>query len=290
LKHDSVHGRLPYEVKLEGDTIIVGGNRVKVFYESDPAVLPWRKLGVFLVIEASGKFRSREGASKHLSAGASKVLISAPSKDPDLTVVMGVNEHLYENERHHIVSNASCTTNCIAPVVKSLHENFGVESGFMSTVHAYTNTQTLLDRSQKDLRRARAAATNIIPTSTGAAAAIGQVIPELEGKIDGMAFRVPLANVSLVDFVGALEKQATVQEVNEALAKSAREMEGIMAYTEEPLVSSDFIHDPHSAIVDGSSTRVNRNLVKVLAWYDNEWGYACRLVDMAAKMGRIAGY
>ncbi len=288
LRYDSVHGRLPYCVEVEEESIVVDGKAMKVFYESDPAALPWGDLGVYLVIESSGRFKDREGASKHLAAGAEKVLISAPVKDPDLTVVLGVNDHLYDHDRHHIVSNGSCTTNCIALVLNVLHERFGVDSGFMLTVHAYTNTQTLLDRAQKDLRRARAAATNIIPTSTGAAAAIGQVIPELDGKIGGMAMRVPVPNVSVVDFTGILKVRTTDDEVNAAFMEAAKKLKGILAYTDEPLVSSDYIHDPHSAIIDGPSTMVKGRLVKVLAWYDNEWGYACRLCDMAEKIGKLA--
>jgi glyceraldehyde 3-phosphate dehydrogenase len=287
LRHDSVHGSLPYPVEIDGDSIIVDGRALTVLYESDPENLPWSDLDVGLVIEASGRFRDREGASKHIKAGAKKVLISAPAKDPDLTVVIGVNDHLYNPEEHSIISNASCTTNCIAPVVKVLNDNFRVESGFMTTVHAYTNTQTLLDRAQKDLRRARNAGTNIIPTSTGAAKAIGQVIPELDGKLDGMAMRVPIPTVSLIDFVGLMKKEASVGEVNEAFKEaSGSYLKGIMAYTEAPLVSSDYIHDSHSAIVDGPLTMAEGRQVKVLAWYDNEWGYSCRLAEMAERMVR----
>ncbi|UCH57953.1 MAG: type I glyceraldehyde-3-phosphate dehydrogenase [Candidatus Bathyarchaeota archaeon] len=290
LRHDSVHGPPPFNVEVEGDIIFADGRELRVLYESDPAKLPWEDLGVELVIEASGRFRGREEASKHLAAGAGKVLIAAPAKNPDLTVVMGVNDHLYDPRKHHIVSNASCTTNCIAPVVKILHDRFGVESGFMTTVHAYTNTQTLLDRAHRDLRRARSAGTNIIPTSTGAAAAIGQVIPELDGRLDGMAFRVPVSNVSILDFIGVLETETTVEEVNGAFRQASEgELEGILGYTEEPLVSSDYIHNPQSAVVDGPLTMAKGRQVKVMAWYDNEWGYSCRLAEMAEKMGRLAG-
>ena len=291
LKYDSVHGRPPFTVDVEGDSVVVDGKKVKVLYESDPEELPWKELGVYLAIEASGRFRDREGAAKHLSAGAEKVLISAPAKNPDIMVVRGVNDHEYDHERHHIVSNASCTTNCIAPVVKVLNDVFGLESGYMTTVHAYTNDQMILDKAHKDMRRARAAALSIIPTTSGATSATGVVIPELAGKLDGMAMRVPVPTASVVDFVGVLKEKTTVNVVNDAFREAAKgSLEGILDYTEEPLVSCDYIHNPFSAVVDGLSTMVNGSLVKVLAWYDNEWGYACRLVEMAEKMGRLAGY
>jgi glyceraldehyde 3-phosphate dehydrogenase len=291
LKYDSVHGRPPFTVDVEGDSVVVDGMKVKVLYESDPEELPWKELGVYLAIEASGRFRDREGAVKHLSAGAEKVLISAPAKNPDIMVVQGVNDHEYDHERHHIVSNASCTTNCIAPVVKVLNDVFGLESGYMTTVHAYTNDQMILDRAHKDMRRARAAALSIIPTTSGATSATGVVIPELAGKLDGMAMRVPVPTASVVDFVGVLKEETTVNDVNDAFREAAKgSLEGILDYTEEPLVSCDYIHNPFSAVVDGLSTMVNGSLVKILVWYDNEWGYACRLVEMAEKMGRLAGY
>ena len=291
LRHDSVHGKLPFSVEVEGDAMIVEGKRLRVLYESDPENLPWEELGVGLAIESSGRFRDREGASKHLKAGAEKVLISAPAKDPDIMVVLGVNDQEYDHERHHIVSNASCTTNCIAPVVKVLNDAFGVESGYMTTVHAYTNDQQILDKAHRDIRRARAAALSIIPTTSGATTATGEVIPELSGRLDGMAMRVPVPTSSVVDFVGVLRTKATVDQVNSAFGEAAGgRMKGILDYTEEPLVSCDYIHNPHSAVVDGLSTMVNGTLVKVLAWYDNEWGYSCRLVEMAEKMGRLAGY
>jgi glyceraldehyde 3-phosphate dehydrogenase len=291
LKYDSVHGRPPFTVDVEGDSVVVDGKKVKVLYESDPEELPWKELGVYLAIEASGRFRDREGAAKHLSAGAEKVLISAPAKNPDIMVVQGVNDHEYDHERHHIVSNASCTTNCIAPVVKVLNDVFGLESGYMTTVHAYTNDQMILDKAHKDMRRARAAALSIIPTTSGATSATGVVIPELAGKLDGMAMRVPVPTASVVDFVGVLKEKTTVDVVNDTFREAAKgSLEGILDYTEEPLVSCDYIHNPFSAVVDGLSTMVNGSLVKVLAWYDNEWGYACRLVEMAEKMGRLAGY
>jgi glyceraldehyde 3-phosphate dehydrogenase len=291
LKYDSVHGRPPFTVEVEGDSVVVDGKKMKVLNESDPEELPWKELGVYLAIEASGRFRDREGAAKHLSAGAEKVLISAPAKNPDIMVVRGVNDHEYDHERHHIVSNASCTTNCIAPVVKVLNDFFGLESGYMTTVHAYTNDQMILDRAHKDMRRARAATLSIIPTTSGATSATGVVIPELAGKLDGMAMRVPVPTASVVDFVGVLKEKTTVDVVNDAFREAAKgSLEGILDYTEEPLVSCDYIHNPFSAVVDGLSTMVNGSLVKVLAWYDNEWGYACRLVEMAEKMGRLAGY
>jgi glyceraldehyde 3-phosphate dehydrogenase len=290
LKHDSVHGELPFTVEVEGDCIVVEGRELRVLYESDPGRLPWGDLGVGLVIEASGRFRDRAGASKHLEAGAEKILISAPARDPDLTVVIGVNDHLYDPERHVIVSNASCTTNCVAPVVKVLHDGFGVESGFMTTIHAYTNNQTLLDRAQRDLRRARNAATNLIPTSTGAAKTVGAVIPELNGRIDGMAFRVPVPAVSVVDFSGLLREGVSADEVNEAYrGASEGALEGVLDYTEEPLVSGDYVHNPFSAVVDGPLTWAKGRLVKVVAWYDNEWGYACRLAEMAERMAGSLG-
>jgi len=291
IRYDSVHGKLPFPVEVEGDSIVVDGKPTKVLYQSDPERLPWKELGVYLVFESSDQFKDRDGASKHLKAGAKKVIIATPAKKPDATIVMGVNDHVYDHEKHNIVSNASCTTNCIAPVVKVLHERFGVESGFMSTIHAYTNSQVLLDRSAKDLRRARAGALSIIPTTTGAASALGEVIPEMRGRLDGMAFRVPVPDASVVDFVAVLKERTTVEEVNGAFKEaSERGMKGILDYTDEPLVSCDYIHNPYSAVVDGLSTMVNGNLVKVLAWYDNEWGYCCRLVELAEKMGLLAGF
>ena len=282
LRHDSVHGALPFTVEVEGNCIVVDGRELRVLHESDPGRLPWGDLGVGLVIEASGRFRDR--------AGTEKVLISSPSGDPDLTVVIGVNDHLYDPERHVIVSNASCTTNCVAPMVKVLHDGFGVESGFMSTIHAYTNNQTLLDRAQADLRTARNAATNVIPTSTGAARAIGLVIPELEGRIGGMAFRVPVPAVSVMDFAGVLREAVSVDELNDAYREASKcALEGVLGYTEEPLVSCDYVHNPLSAVVDGPLTWARDRLVRVVAWYDNEWGYACRLAEMAERMAGSMG-
>jgi glyceraldehyde 3-phosphate dehydrogenase len=285
LKYDSVHGKLPCSVEVDGDTIVVDGKPLKVLYESEAEKLPWKSMGVDLVIETSNKYRDREEACKHLNAGASKVLIGAPGKNPDITIVMGVNDGDYDKENHDIISNASCTTNCIAPVAKILNDNYGIESGFMSTIHAYTNTQVLLDRADKDLRRARAAAMNIIPTTTGATKAISDVLPELKGKLDGMAFRVPTPNVSLVDFVVNLTEKASVEDINSQFKKASNgSMKGILGYSDEPLVSTDYNHSTYSSIFDSLETRVIMKMAKVLAWYDNEYGYACRLIDLAEKL------
>lgn len=280
-KYDSVHGVLPFDVKATDSSIIINGKEIKVFCEKDPEKLPWKDLDVDIVIESTGVFRDRENASKHLKAGAKKVIISAPAKDPDITVVMGVNEDKYDPKNHKIISNASCTTNCLAPIAKVLLEKFGITKGFLSTVHAYTSDQRILDLPHKDLRRARAAAINIIPTTTGAAKAVGLVIPELAGKFNGIAFRVPTANVSLIDFNCVLEKDVSKEEVNEVLKEAAQTyLKGILEYTEEPLVSRDFNGNPNSSIVDGLSTDALGNLVKIVAWYDNEWGYSNRLLDL----------
>jgi glyceraldehyde 3-phosphate dehydrogenase len=255
----------------------------------DPGDLPWKDLGVEVVIESTGKWTKRQDVVKHLEkGGAKKVIVSAPATDPDVTIVLGVNEKTYDPAKHHILSNASCTTNCLAPVAKVLHESFGIEKGFMTTIHAYTNDQRILDQPHKDLRRARAAAVSQIPTTTGAAKAVGLVLPELKGKIDGIAIRVPTPNVSLVDLVAVMKKPVTEKEVNDAFRKAAGgELRGILAYTDEPLVSADFMANPHSAIVDGLSTKVlDANLLKVLAWYDNEWGYSCRCVDLVKYISR----
>ena len=285
LKYDSVHGRAPFTVEWDKDNIYVDGKPVRVLYESDAEKLPWRELGVEIVIEASDQYRSKEAASKHLKAGAEKVLVAAPGKNMDCTVVLGVNEGVYDRERHSVVSNASCTTNCLATVSKVLHDGYGIESGYMSTIHAYTNTQTLLDRRSKDLRRARAGALSIIPTSTGASQAIGEVMPELKGRLDGMAFRVPTPDVSLVDLVVNLERRASVDEINASFkAASEGALKGIMGYSMEPLVSVDYVHSPYSSVVDASETRVNGRMAKVLAWYDNEWGSCSRLVDVAEML------
>jgi glyceraldehyde 3-phosphate dehydrogenase len=283
LKYDSVLGTLKEEVKATEDSIILNGKTIKVLAEKDISGLKWKDLGVDVVIEATGKYTKRPDAIKHLEiGGAKKVIISAPATDPDITIVMGVNEQVYDPEKHHIISNASCTTNCLAPVAKVIHEKFGIEKAFMTTIHAYTNDQRILDAPHKDLRRARAAAVSQIPTTTGAAKAVGLVLPELKGKIDGIAIRVPTPNVSLVDLVALVKKETTAEEVNAALKEAAEgSLKGIIEYTEEPLVSVDFMSNPHSAIVDALSTKVmEKNLVKVMAWYDNEWGYSCRLVDL----------
>lgn len=282
LKHDSNFGAFEGEVYAERDQIVVDGKSIKVLALMDPAQLPWGDLGVDIVIESTGRFTAREDASKHLNQGAKKVIISAPAKNPDITVVMGVNHEKYDPAHHHIISNASCTTNCLTPVAKVVMENFGIVRGLMTTIHSYTNDQRILDLPHKDLRRARAAALSMIPTTTGAARAVAEVIPELKGKMDGMAIRVPTPNVSLVDAVFQLEKTATKETLNEAFKKAAEnELKGILGYTEEPLVSKDYNGNSHSSIVDGLSTNViDGTLAKVLAWYDNEWGFSCRVVDL----------
>lgn len=285
LKYDSVHRKTPFSVEVGKDCIIVDGKEIMVLYESDPDKLPWKKLEVDIALECSGRFRDHENASKHLKAGASKVLVSAPVKGPDFTVVRGVNESLYDKDKHHVISNASCTTNCIAPVAKVLHEGYGIESGFMSTIHAYTNDQNILDKSHKDMRRARAAAMSIIPTTTGATKAIAEVIPELKGKLNGMAFRVPTPDVSLIDLVVKLEKKADADEVNAAFKEAADgPLKGILGYSDEPLVSSDYIHCPYSSVVDSLETKSMGDLLKVVSWYDNEWGYVCRLIEVAERL------
>ncbi len=283
LKYDSVFRKLDVEVTVEDGAIVVGKERLKYLSERDPAKLPWKELGVDLVIESTGVFRDREGASKHLQAGAKKVLISAPAKNPDVTVVPGVNHKNYDPQKHHIISLASCTTNCLAPTMKVLDEKFGVDKAFMTTAHSYTNDQRLLDLVHKDLRRSRAAALSIIATTTGAAKATGLVLPSVKGKMDGIALRVPIPDVSVVDLVALLKKNTTAEEVNSALKAAAEgELKGILQCVDEPLVSIDFTGNSHSSIVDCAMTNVvGENLVKVIAWYDNEWGYSCRLVDMA---------
>ncbi len=287
LKYDSIHGTLKAQVQAKGDTIVVNGREVKVFAEKDPVALPWKELGVEVVVESTGRFTDRAGAGKHLQAGAKKVIISAPAKDPDVTIVLGVNEKAYDPARHAIISNASCTTNCLAPVAKVVMENFGIRHGLMTTIHSYTNDQQILDLPHKDLRRARAAALSQIPTSTGAAQAVGLVLPALQGKMHGIAIRVPTANVSLVDLVAETERVVTAEEVNAALRKAAeKELKGILGFCEEPLVSVDFNGNPLSSIVDGPSTCVvDGTLVKILAWYDNEWGYSCRVRDLVKFIG-----
>ncbi len=285
LKYDSVHGVLKEDVRAEDGVIRVGKKEITVLSERDPEKLPWADLDIEVVIESTGIFREREKAAKHLKAGAEKVIISAPAKDADITIVVGVNHEDYSEEKHHVISTASCTTNCLAPLVKVLHDNFGVERGFMTTVHAYTNDQRILDMIHKDPRRARAAALNIIPTSTGAAAALHLVIPEMKGKMDGIALRVPVADASIVDLNALLSREVSVEEVNEALKiASENELKGVMEFTMDPIVSSDVIGNPASAIVDGLSTNAIGNMVKVLAWYDNEWGYSNRMLDMIEIM------
>ncbi len=281
LKYDSIYGILP-GVKAEGDTIFVQERSLKVLKEKDPSNLPWRKLGVDIVIESTGIFIDKEGATKHLTAGAKKVIISAPAKNEDITIVMGVNEDKYLPEKHHIISNASCTTNCLAPVAKVLNDFFGIEKGTMTTIHSYTADQRLMDSPHKDLRRARAANLSIIPTTTGAAKAVSLVIPELKGKLNGMAFRVPTPNVSVVDLAVLLKRKVSVEEINQAFKEASQgDLKGILDYTEEPLVSKDFNGNSNSSIVDGLSTMVIAdNLAKIIAWYDNEWGYSCRIIDL----------
>ena len=284
LRYDSVHGRYPGKVEAKGDRLVVDGREILVVSEPDPAELPWGKLGVEVVLESTGRFREREQAEKHLQAGAKKVLISAPAKGEDVTIVLGVNDEMLKPE-HTIVSNASCTTNSLAPMVKVLNDSFGIERGLMTTVHSYTNDQRILDFPHKDLRRARAAAMNIIPTTTGAAKAIGKVVPELDGKMNGMSLRVPTPDGSITDLVAVLKREVTADEVNEAFRKAAEgEMKGILEYCEDPIVSTDIIHNPASCIFDAGSTMVVGNLVKVLGWYDNEWGYSCRCVELLQKM------
>jgi len=283
LKYDSIFGILDADVSASDNAITVNNKTIKVFAERDPAALPWKDQGVKVVIESTGFFRKRQDASKHIdSGGAEKVIISAPAPDPDATLVLGVNEEIYNPADHHIISNASCTTNCLAPAVKILHEEFGIEKAFMTTIHSYTNDQRILDLPHSDLRRARAAAMSQIPTTTGAAKAVGIVIPELNGKIDGIAIRVPTPNVSLVDLVATTQKNTTAEEANNAFRTAAQgKLKGIMQYNEVPLVSIDFIKNPYSSIIDSLFTKViDNNMVKVLAWYDNEWGYSCRLVDL----------
>ena len=282
LKYDSNYGRFPGTVEVKGDSLVVNGKEIRVLCERDPAQLPWGDMGVSIVIESTGIFREREKAAKHLAAGAKKVIISAPAKGPDITIVLGVNEDTYDPEKHNILSNASCTTNCIAPVMKVLFDNFGIEKALMTTTHSYTTDQRILDLPHRDLRRARAAALNIIPTTTGAAIATTLVIPELKGKFHGIAMRVPTPTVSIIDVVALLGKEVTKEEVNDAFRKAARgRLKGILEVCEEPLVAVDFKGDYHSSIVDALSTMViEGNLIKVVSWYDNEWGYACRLADL----------
>src|SRR5947199_1630065 len=282
LKYDSTYGRFPGEVEATADSLIVNGQSIKVISQRDPAQIPWSDLGVEIVIESTGFFTDASKAAAHLQGGAKKVIISAPAKGEDLTMVLGVNEDMYDPSRHNIISNASCTTNCLAPAAKVINDTFGIEKGLMNTIHSYTNDQRILDQVHKDLRRARSAGVNIIPTSTGAARALALVIPELKGRFDGMSLRVPTITVSVVDFVATVRRETSKEAVNDAFKQAANgELKGILEYTEEPLVSSDCRGDSNSSIIDGLSTMVEGgNLVKVLAWYDNEWGYSCRIADL----------
>ena len=282
LKYDSILGPLDAEVKADGDTITVNGKPLKIFAQKDPAQIDWPSLGVEVVIESTGRFTDATQAKAHLRGSVKKVIISAPATNEDVTVVLGVNENTYDPAKHNVISNASCTTNCLAPFVKVLHEKFGVEKGSMTTIHSYTNDQNVLDFPHKDLRRARAAAVNMIPTSTGAAKAIGLVMPELKGKLDGYAMRVPTPNVSVVDLVVVLKKEATAEEINNALKAAAEgPLKGILAFTTDPVVSTDMMKNPNSSIVDGGLTKVlGGNMAKVVSWYDNEWGYSSRVVDL----------
>ncbi|MEW6698463.1 MAG: type I glyceraldehyde-3-phosphate dehydrogenase [Bacillota bacterium] len=286
LKYDSVHGELTAEVACTENTILVNDVEIKVFAEADPAKLPWGQLGADIVIESTGRFTKGADAAKHIEAGAKKVIISAPGKEVDATIVMGVNDHTYDPANHHVISNASCTTNCLAPFAKVLHEKFGIVKGLMTTVHSYTNDQRILDLPHKDLRRARAAGQSIIPTTTGAAKAVALVLPELKGKLNGFAMRVPTPNVSVVDLVAELAVHTTAEEVNAALQEAAAgPLKGIMAFSSLPLVSKDFNGNPHSSIIDGLSTMViEGNMVKVVSWYDNEWGYSNRVLDFAQML------
>ena len=288
LKYDSIYGKFDGVVVTKNNGIEVNGKLIKFFSQVNPSKLPWKTIDTDVIIESTGIFRTREGASKHLQAGAKKVVISAPAKEPDLTVVLGVNEHLYDVDKHNIISNASCTTNSLAPPVKVLNDKFGIEKAFMTTIHSYTGDQRILDFPHKDLRRARAAAVSIIPTTTGAAKAVSLVIPELKGKIDGLAVRVPTPDGSLTDITCVLKKEVTEEEINSELKKASEDsLIGIMQYSEEPLVSIDIVGNPHSAVIDGLSTRVigeRGNLAKIFSWYDNEWGYSCRVVDLINYM------
>lgn len=284
-KYDTNFGKFAGTVEVRDNQMIINGKTINVYGERDPEKLPWRELGVDIVIESTGIFRDKEGVSKHMRAGAKKVIISAPAKNEDITIVMGVNEKDYDPANHHVISNASCTTNCLAPFAKVILDNFGIKKGLMTTVHAYTNDQRILDGTHEDLRRARAAAESIIPTTTGAAKAVALVIPELKGKLNGFAMRVPTSTVSVVDVTFEVEKSTTAEEVNDVLRKAAEgELNGVLGYSDEPLVSIDYKKDPRSSIIDGLSTMVIDNMVKVVSWYDNEWGYSARVVDLAKYM------
>jgi glyceraldehyde 3-phosphate dehydrogenase len=281
LKYDSTYGRFPGEVEATADSLIVNGHSIKVISQRDPAQIPWGDMGVELVIESTGLFTDANKAAAHIKGGAKKVIISAPAKGEDLTIVLGVNDAMYDPAKHHIISNASCTTNCLAPAAKVINDTFGIEKGLMNTIHSYTNDQRILDQVHNDLRRARTAGANIIPTSTGAARALALVIPELKGRFDGMSLRVPTVTVSVVDFVAILRKETNKDEVNQAFKNAAAgPLKGILDFTDEPLVSTDFRGDSHSSIIDGLSTMAMGNMIKVIAWYDNEWGYSCRVADL----------
>ncbi|ABR49702.1 glyceraldehyde-3-phosphate dehydrogenase, type I [Alkaliphilus metalliredigens QYMF] len=284
LKYDSLFGKFQGEIEVKEDAIVINGKEVKIYAERDPEKLPWKELGVDIVIEATGIFRTKETASKHITAGAKKVIITAPAKKEDITIVMGVNEENYDATNHHVISNASCTTNCLAPFAKVIDGKFGIKKGLMTTIHAYTNDQNILDLPHEDLRRARAAGESIIPTTTGAAEAVALVLPQLKGKLSGMAMRVPTPTVSVVDLVVELNTETTTEELNKALKEAAEtSLKGILAFSEEPLVSIDFKQDSHSSIIDGLSTKVlDGNLAKIIAWYDNEWGYSARTVDLVS--------
>ena len=288
LKYDSVLGPLPVPITSDADSISVGGKKIKVFAVKDPAQLDWSSVGAQIVVESTGRFTDAKEACKHIRGPVKKVIISAPAKNEDVTLVLGVNDDMYDPAKHNIISNASCTTNCLAPLVKVINDKFGVQKGSMTTIHSYTNDQNVLDFPHRDLRRARAAALNMIPTTTGAAKAIGLVIPELKGKLDGYSMRVPTPNVSAVDLVAVVDRPTTAEQVNLAFkAAAAGELKGILSYTEDPVVSSDMMHNPNSSIVDGEMTKVlDGNLVKVVSWYDNEWGYSCRVVDLIAFLAQ----
>ncbi|MBM3743268.1 MAG: type I glyceraldehyde-3-phosphate dehydrogenase [Actinobacteria bacterium] len=287
VKYDSILGRIDQEVSFDENSLTIGGKKIRVFAEKDPTALPWSSVGADIIIESTGRFTKASDAAKHLTGGAKKVVISAPATDEDVTLVLGVNEGSYDPKNHKIISNASCTTNCLAPMAKVLHENFVIVRGFMTTVHAYTNDQVILDFPHKDLRRARSAATNIIPTSTGAAKAIGLVLPELKGKLDGYALRVPVPTGSITDLTVEVAKETTAAEVNSVMkAAASGALKGILRYTEDPIVSTDIVTDPHSSIFDAGITKVIGNQIKVASWYDNEWGYSNRLVDLLVFIGK----
>jgi len=286
-KYDSVHGKYDGIVEYTDDSLIIDNKKIKVLSVLEPQKLPWKDMKIDVAVESTGKFTDREGAELHLKAGAKKVLISAPAKNPDITIVMGVNDKMYDKSKHSIISNASCTTNCLAPVVKILHDNFGVKRGFMTTIHAYTADQRLVDAPHKDLRRARHAAVSIIPTTTGAAKTVAEVIPELKGKLDGLSFRVPVASGSITDFVCELEKSTTKEEINKVFNDNAKKLKGILEFTKEPIVSVDIIKNPNSSIFDSDLTNViEGNFVKVIAWYDNEWGFSERMIDVIKLIGK----